>query len=308
MKAVACTLISGDYHIGAAALANSLYRGGYQGTLYVFYRGPQPHWPADGTWTASDRLELGRMSVRFVIDDASQFIALRKPACLHNVFALDALCGAAVFIDADVVIRATWERIENWLSCGIAVCVDGWMQETPSEHNPLRTEWRRTVETMGRRARTLTPYFNSGFVGVQRSHGDFLNLWQAITDQVVATGRSVVHTHTTDRTDPFFIPDQDAMNAALMGVDTPISALGTEGMGFSGFGTYMTHFATHPKPWAARYLRRALQGLPPSTAERQFWDNATGPIYPLPTGLLHRRRLTLAIAKMIGRFYARPAG
>jgi len=304
---LACTLISGTYHIGAAALANSLHRLGYHGVFTVFHRGPRPDWPADGRWTAPDRLELGAMSVRFVPDDDDQFIALRKPACLKALFALDPDCAAAAFIDADIVMRARWERIAFWISCGIAVCGDGWMQQTPSDEHPLRVQWRAILAELGRPSRAIAPYFNSGFVGVQRRHLDFVDLWQSVTDRVAAGSPAPIsHTHTTDRSDPFFIPDQDAMNAALMGVDAPISALGPEGMGFSAFGTHMTHFATHPKPWRANYLCRALSGLQPSPAERQFWDNLDGPIRPLPAAVRRRRVLELDIARVIGRFYGRP--
>lgn len=310
MKALACTLISGSYHIGAAALANSLHRSGYEGPFYVFHRGPRPAWPADGAWAAPDRLELGAMSVRFVADDDAQFIALRKPACLQAVFDLEPACEAVAFIDADIVMRARWSRIEHWLSCGIAVCVDGWMQQTPSEHHPLRVQWRQTLAQMGRPARSLTPYFNSGFVGVRRNDADFVDLWRRITDRVVAgSAQPITATHINnhrDRSDPFFIPDQDAMNAALMAVETPISALGPEAMGFAGFATHMTHFTAHPKPWLAKYVIRALAGQPPCSAERQFWDNLEGPIRPLSKTALALRALDFTVAKIISRFYVRP--
>lgn len=307
MRTVACTLISGDYHIGAAALANSLHRCGYRGAFYVFHRGPQPCWDAEGTFSAPDRLDLQDMSVRFVPDEASEHIALRKPACLQTTFAMDTACEAVAFIDADVVIRAPWHRIEHWLSCGVAVCVDGWMPQTPEGHNPLRMQWREAVIAAGRQPRQLTAYFNSGFLGVPRRHVELVSLWRTIIDYAVARSPvPITGLHLTDRTDPFFSLDQDALNAALMGVDAPISALGTEGMGFSGFGTYMTHFATSPKPWQTRYFLRALDGFPAPPAERQFWDNLNGPIRPLSEAALRWRKIDLAAGKLLSRFYARP--
>ncbi len=306
MTALACTLVSGTYHIGAAALANSLHRLGYRGVFTVFHRGPRPDWQADGAWRTPDLLDLGAMSVRFVADTAEEFVALRKPDCLQALFDLEPDCQAAAFIDADIVMRAPWERIEHWLSCGIAVCADGWMPQTPTDHNPLRVRWRELLTELGRPARTIAPYFNSGFVGVQRRHLDFVTLWRQATDRIVAATKAPIgHTHTTDRSDPFFIPDQDAMNVALMGVDAPISALGPEGMGFSAFGTHMTHFATHPKPWLARYTRRALSGMAPSIAERQFWDSMRGPIRPMPDAERRWREIDLAAAKIVSRFYSR---
>ncbi|MGE0659220.1 MAG: hypothetical protein AB7O63_06985 [Reyranellaceae bacterium] len=306
MTALACTLVSGTYHIGAAALANSLHRHGYRGVFTVFHRGPRPDWQADGAWRAPDLLDLGPLSVRFVADTAQEFVALRKPDCLQALFALEPDCQAAAFIDADIVMRAPWQRIEHWLSCGIAVCVDGWMPQTPTDDNPLRVRWRELLGELGRPARSVAPYFNSGFVGVQRRHLDFVALWRQATDRIVAAAQAPIgHTHTTDRSDPFFIPDQDAMNVALMGVEAPISALGPEGMGFSAFGTHMTHFATHPKPWLARYTRRALAGMAPSIAERQFWDHLRGPIRPMPDAERRLREFDLAAAKMIARFYSR---
>ena len=66
MTAVACTIYEGEYHYGVGALANSLYRQGYRGDLWVGRRGDLPPWAApvdrDGTFRVTTDLRSASWS------------------------------------------------------------------------------------------------------------------------------------------------------------------------------------------------------------------------------------------------------
>src|SRR6185437_1551183 len=49
MQSTVCTVAEGAYHFGVAALCNSLYRHGFRGRVFVFYRGDLPAWASDAT-------------------------------------------------------------------------------------------------------------------------------------------------------------------------------------------------------------------------------------------------------------------
>lgn len=99
--------------------------------------------------------------------------------------------------------------------------------------------------------------------------------------------------------------DQDMLNVALMTMNVPISPMSGSGMDISRSGYVMSHPLSGAKPWRRRYIRDALRGYPPDTANKAFWTKVAEPIEVLSPARRRRALLSLAIAGAVGRFYRR---
>jgi hypothetical protein len=154
--------------------------------------------------------------------------------------------------------------------------------------------------------RALERYYNSGFVGVPRTHLMFLGEWRrmmAIVRDVL--GAQHHHIKAGGATTLFHSTDQDALNMALMCGDTPINAAGGEAMDFLVGGHHLSHAVGTPKPWQGSALRQALRGYPPSVPTKNFLLHAATPIALFSASELRSRRRALALAAFVGRFYRR---
>ncbi len=60
-----------------------------------------------------------------------------------------------------------------------------------------------------------------------------------------------------------------------------------------------------PKPWLRFYLGRALAGIPLAAADRNFWAHAAGPIPAFSAGRVRWKKIDLALASFLNRFYRR---
>jgi hypothetical protein len=298
---VACTLFNGDYHFGVGALANSLYRNGYRGSVYVGYQPPLPPWAADGRQEEKNAIwqVCEGLSLRFVTWPAVRSLTLEKPRFLLHILDREASDSKAVlFFDADIVVKASWAFFENWVECGIALCLDASYPIVPAGH-PWRQAWRMLVVDDGHRCRELDYYVNGGFVGVSRRHRGVVERWAELTDRITTAkvGR---------REDPLYGADQDILNAALMGGDEPMSIIGQEGMDFIAAGYVMSHAIDATKPWRRNFVRDALLlGHAPSMAEKEYWANVDEPIRMFSRRHIRRVRSAIKIAAGIGRFYGR---
>jgi len=302
-----CTLFEGNYHYGVAALANSLVASGYQGELWVGYRGPLPRWVLDapgfdpqvGHFQAGPSLVL-----RFVVLDTPLHFTYYKPTFIADLLAQNPQLDTVAYIDPDIVVKCDWPALAGWfLDGGVALCEDVNFR-FPARH-PKRLLWREHFAPHGFvERRPLDRYFNAGFIGIPRSSLGFLDLWRRVCEVVVAyNGPKLIKVGGGAAL--FNSTDQDAMNFALTACDDKLNTVGADGMDFMPGGYYLSHAIGPAKPWHDGHVRRALRGFPPSLPAKAYFAYANHPIRVFTDSELARRKLNMKIAGAIGRVYRR---
>ena len=299
MSVTLCTLFEGDYHLGAAALLNSLHRSGFTGTFICGHRGQKPEW-------ASRSASLAPMTVIWVEVSVPIHLTNYKPtfmlACLHTHTPEAESIG---YLDPDIVVKAAWPVFDHWLRAGgVALCEDV-NACLPSGH-PYRCVWQDFFsrhELVPKR--TLERYYNAGFVALRRSDIGFLLTWEKIVALASLELGSLSQIKHGPPGSLFHTIDQDAMNMALLLEPVKILAAGGEAMDFLPGGHLLSHAAGGRKPWRGGFLREALSGRPPGLAQKQFFHHAEKPLPVLTASTLAWRRLELGLAALLGRIYRR---
>jgi hypothetical protein len=305
---VPCTLFSGHYHLGVGALANSLYRGGFRGTMCIGYVLALPPWAAGARRDGDDSiLEVKNdFILRFIPWSTNRNLSLDKARFLLHV--LDHAfpnAEAALFFDADVTTHGSWKFFSNWVRQGMALCVDAGFPLVPAGH-PWRQSWRALAAEAGYdHHRDLEHYVNSGFVGVPRAQRETVQCWAALIDHFLQRRGSINNSVKFAERDDAFVGDQDMLNAALMATSAPLSIIGLEGMDFKPSGYTMSHAIDSAKPWEKNFILQALAGHPPAPADKTFWRFADHPIQLFSSSRLAMARLAISTASAIGRFYRR---
>ncbi len=307
-KTAICTLFEGDYHLGLAALVNSLAAAGYAGTVWAGYRGALPPWlpqlkrldAAGDEYIVTDQMRLA-----FVRLDTDYSLTNYKPQ-----FMLDLLAGKACdceylwYFDSDIFIRCKWQFFAEWQQYGIALCQELVNNILP-EDSPLRRKWMRVATDAGlRNPRPLHCYFSGGMVGVSARQSSFLDTWRLLIERAEAEGCDPRDFLSGNREMTFFSADQDALNITAMYTEHPLTTMGPEAMGFVPGGYTMYH-TVGSKPWKGSFLRRSLAGIPPSSAEKFFFTQVSSPIRAYTPLEFGAKRLACSIAAFIGRFYHR---
>jgi hypothetical protein len=308
---VICTLYEGDFHIGLAALVNSLVRGGFRGLFWVGFRGELPPWTAKLTRREDGLFEVpgedgGVALLGFETFPKGRHFGQFKP----EFMAMNIDRGIAMkyiwYFDPDITVRAPWSFFLRWAKHGIGICQEITMGTMPSNH-PIRCEWMELAREAGwgEPVRQQERYFNSGFIGADVAHRAFFTQWMAAVRLANASGVKTDQFQKGDRTQTFFTVDQDTMNIATMYADVPFSTIGPEGMGFIPGGFAMYHSVGSPKPWRKRFLKSAMQGKIPSNGEKHFLHVIEGPLAPYTPGELAKKRRAAKAAVLLGRFYSR---
>jgi hypothetical protein len=310
MTTAVCTLFEGHYHHGVAALVNSLVAAGYEGTVWVGHRGPLPAWltaHADFDPEGARLQVTPQVALQAVALDPPRSLNYEKPAFMLALLDTHAPTAAAVvYLDPDLVVKCAWSEVAAWFAGGEVALVEDLDASLPSDH-PKREAWRRFFAAHGETPqRTLERYYNSGFVGVPRAQRDLLTAWQRICEHVAAeTGNTLRQRKLGTPSHLFHSTDEDALNVALTLCRAPLCTQGAEAMDLVPGGRHLSHAVGAAKPWQGRHVRGALRGRPPSTASRSFYRFARGPLVTLSRWTLARRRVSMALATVLGRVVGR---
>jgi hypothetical protein len=307
-KSSICTLYEGDYHLGVSALINSLINGGFSGTIWVGYRGALPPWlnQLQKIDVEGYRYSIqGQVILAFVPIETKIHFTNYKPEFMLDILnKYDPDCDYLWYFDPDIYIRCAWSFYEKWQRYGIAVVQDMLYFVMP-ECDLLRQQWGEIIELNDRKVtRSLVQHFNGGMAGVPRSAFGFLKTWKHFIEYAALTGYDISRFLPRSRTEPLHATDQDALNIALMCTEDPFASMGPEAMGFIHGGFAMYH-AVITKPWRQKFVRSALAGFPPSTANKEFFKYVSFPIQSYSSLVLRKKKLECAVGGFIGRFYAR---
>ena len=313
MRVSICTLFEGDYHHGVAALANSLAGQGFEGTLWVGYRGALPNWM---TGAPGGSLCVGaKMNLRLMPLATDAHLTNYKPQFMLDLWQHHCPeAEAMLYLDPDICLDVPWASFQNSLSHGVFLCED--VGSPMSRHHPRRNDWTRFLQ---RRGVVLTPgmdvYVNGGCLAVQRQYRAFLDLWlktqQWVDEELGGANQSKLGGGTSDRMrDPLNClnaSDQDALNIACELWKRPevLRIAGRSWMGFEPGVCALPHALGSPKPWNKSYLKSALQGYAPTKADKAFWQYAQGFLQTFPPSYIHSQQRMIRWASLIGRFYRR---
>jgi hypothetical protein len=171
--------------------------------------------------------------------------------------------SALFYADPDITFIAPWKFFEEWVSCGVALCADSNFPRVSLNH-PWRCKWAELIAAAGLEVTNrLEDYPNSGFFGIRRQDGAFLDRWIDLTEAFERQGGNTRTFLLSERTESI-TGDQDLMAATMMTYSGPVSFLGQEAMGFTGHYFILSHAIESPKPWNKKFLLQALKGSRPS--------------------------------------------
>lgn len=315
-NSIVCTLFEGNYHYGLAALINSLYKHGFEGKIYVGFRGKLPSWTRDVEendlfeWPNSCVFVVeNKLPVIFLPLDTNWHLTNYKPDFMLKILSLFGKDVKNVFyFDPDITIKCEWDFFERWVSFGIALVHEIVWQDMPHNH-PKRYQWLTIAQSLNIQPNNkLSSYINAGFLGLNRDCMSFLELWRDL----------ILHAHNSFGLDPilfnqnesngsslFTVADQDMLNLSAMCTNLPLSEFGPEGMDFLPGGWLMSHATGSPKPWNKNYFFLAINGIPPSQADKEFWKYINAPISPFKHRNLKFKKIMIRMSSLIGRFYQR---
>jgi hypothetical protein len=188
MVSTICTVFERDFHIGLAALINSLYGNGFRGTVWAGYRGSLPPWSKlpDST-EIQDFKPTTDLTVRFVPLSTQEALIRYKPEFMMQIIeSSGADLRELFYLDSDIVVNAPWSFFQDWITYGIAVCED---INSPVHHtHPVRGFWRKNYASNDiALRRELDVYVNGGFLGLTKENFGFLEHFRRIKKLYLST-------------------------------------------------------------------------------------------------------------------------
>ena len=312
-KSIVCTLFEGHYHYGFAGLVNSLYANGYRGEIYAGYRGLLPPWAFSTlennivpdfecrTLQAADKL-----LIHFIKLETNYHFTNYKAHFMLTIWkGVGKNADNLFYFDPDITNKCSWSYYEQWVRFGVALVHEIVLNDMPASH-PKRELWRQVSDSIGIEVRNnLTSYINAGFIGINKTKIEFLELWCSLIEH------SSLHfnldktkfSQSSSNFSLFTVADQDLLNLAAMCTKVKLSEMGPDAMDFINGGWTMSHATGLFKPWKKNFLFLILKGMPPSSADKEFWRNTIGIIRPYKKIKVKYKMISIKIALFIGRFY-----
>ncbi len=305
MKCAIYTLYEKTYHLGVAALINSLVRIDSAGPIFVGYRDELPPWRDQLESDGQDSFRVNKSQIHFFKCSPERHLGYHKPFVARELLEKHPDVDALFYADPDITFIGPWKFFEEWVTCGVALCADSNFPRV-SLHHPWRREWSELIAAAALKVENnLEDYANSGFFGTHRDDIGFLDHWIALTEAFERQGGNTQTFSMSARTQGI-TGDQDIMAAAMMSYPARLSLLGPEAMGFTGHYFILAHAIESPKPWSRNFTLEALKGSKPSVASSFFMRNADSPIRTIPSNWSSAlRRADFACAKLIARFIGR---
>lgn len=299
------TLYEKSYHLGVAALINSLIRAEFTGSIFVGYRDQLPPWRDQLERDGPESFRLSGCEIQFFKCNPERHLGYHKPFVARELLTKHPDTDAIFYADPDVTFIAPWKFFEDWVACGVALCADSNFPRVSLNH-PWRHEWRELIAASHLQvANNVEDYANSGFFGIRRKDVAFLDQWVHLTETFERQGGNTRIFTLSKRTEGI-TGDQDIMAAAMMAYSGRLSFLGPEAMGFTGHHFILSHAIESPKPWNVKFVLQALKGSRPSAASGFFVRNADSPIRTSSSRWDYvLRRMDHACAKLVGRITGR---
>ena len=308
-KCVVCTVADGSYMLGAAGVLNSLVAANFSGEYVIGYRGEPPQWWSQLEATdRSDRRKLSEsifVTLRNIRDDWHP--SNTKPFLIRELMSeLSHEDSSVFYIDTDIVVTCQWSVLLGWTKFGVLLCADAADSSMAPDH-VFRHAWADLAAKAGYAAtRSVTGYYNAGFIGLRKRHERFLATWCDLMRALETAGAPMVKMKVYDIRIEWSRMDQDMLNAAVMASDAPLATLGPQAMGmFPWVGEILPHAMFHEKPWTRNYVWSALRGFAPSHADVAYWKYVDGPIRPFGRAALLRKKFLFKTARLIGLLHKR---
>lgn len=312
IKAEVCTLFEGSYHIGVAALINSLCAFNYKGNIWIGYRGDLPPWIKQFN---SQKLEH-YLEVTISADVKANFIYLDTDIHFTNykpyfLIKVKDLCAENIkgllYFDPDIIVNQTWAFYENWISYGVALCEDPSLSF--NVNHPLRKRREELLRKSGFEILTRTnTYYNAGFIGVTFANFEIVEIWIALFEKFLEMGllnkQPGWHKQINMATEWLSkVEDQDILNLGLSLFKGELSTLGSDGMGFSFGFNAMFHFVGQPKPWNRRHINQIIiKGKKVSQGQKMFIKYLRKPIKIYPIWKIGLKKVEVFLAVFLSRF------
>lgn len=291
-----------DFDMGFGALCNSLVKSGFKGLINAGYRGALPSWISQVKKIDEENYFLNDdIVIHLTMVDTDMHLGYYKPYFIKQTFDNYPSTKKLFYFDVDIVVKAPWHIFSNWLEEGACVCLDSAFHYVHHNH-PWRKDWRRALNLDEALHNNTNQYFNSGFLGVERSSIVLIDRWILFTEKYIEMGGNKYA--FVKEVSSSFKGDQDLLNAAITNsADIEFSVMGTEAMGFTLPATVMLHAIGVRKPWNKRYISHLIKiGQPPNMAEKAFFSFSQYPISLFSTATYKMKRLEIRLASMMGRF------